>query len=107
MNLGSWKCGSNVRVVFDNKAYSSAVGAKHMAASRGLMRNHNGPQVPIEKAKTLKYFEADGETTANVFSNADCSGGSTFLWTDSTNMRETRIGLVFGDYKSAAIPAGV
>jgi len=98
MNLGSWKCGRNLRVYFDNDDYADLVGARHMAGSRGLMRNHNGPQVPVEKAKTLKFWESDGDDSANVYSNADCSGGSSYLMTDSVNFRETQIALVFGEF---------
>lgn len=98
MNLGSWKCGHNVRVYFDNDDEADRTRARHMAGSRGLMRNHYGPQVPVEKAKTFKFWEADGDDSANVYSNADCSGGSAYLMTDAINFQETRIALVFGDF---------
>lgn len=104
MNLGSFKCGSNLRVWFDNPEVSAP--AIHAAGSRGYVENPVGPQVALDSATTLKFFEANHES-ANVFTNDNCSGGSTFLWTDHANENQTQVGLVFGDFMSARIPMGV
>ena len=106
MNLGSWKCGANLRIWYRNTTVGVS-GNWGIAGSRGLASNARAIDETVEYAETWPYHAPGQGLTVNAFTNDDCTGGSTFLWLESGNDMQLAIGTLFGDIHSIELPAGV